>query len=220
MMELNDYSLMERTGTLWFGDAGAGGSGSSSEGNIDEAIVNLKNLDQKHTEMSDKEEIKEKFPFISGALEDVENPKALFVSDGGTVNVPAVVKRLCEAISKHAGCRLMKSTKVTCIDYCKEEEICVTTNDKNVHRARKVILTPGTYVNSALSTLNPVFPKLINLDIFLWMSTYFKIAQSGRPFIQPPGPHGISLAAPKVMKSLLITIFIMDSLLNTQHQPL
>ena len=181
MAELKDYTLMERTGTLWFGDADAGGSGSSSEGNIEEAIKNLKKLEQEYTEITDKDEIKEKFPFISAAVDDIDNPKALFVPDGGTVNVPAVVQCLYEAISKCSGCKLMKSAGVTCIDYSNCDEILVTTNDNIVYRGKKVILAPGTYVNNVLSTLKPEYPKLINFDIFLWMSTYFKIARSGYP---------------------------------------
>lgn len=185
MKEVDNYTLMQRTGTLWFGDAGAGGSGSSSEGNIDEAIVNLIELDQEHTEITDKDEIDAKFPFISAAVDDIENPKALFVPDGGTVDVPVVVRCFLDAIGKHSGCKLMQSVRVTCIDYSCEDKILVTTNDNNVYRAEKVILTPGTYVNNVLAALKPEFPKLINFDIFLWVSTYFKIAPRYRPTNRP-----------------------------------
>lgn len=114
-------------------------------------------------------------------MKDIDEPKALFVPDGGTVNVPAVVQCLHEAISKCSGCKLKKSTRVTCIDYSDEDEIVVTTNDNNSYRGKKVILTPGTYVNSVLSALRPEYSKLINFDIFLWVSTYFKIARSAHP---------------------------------------
>ena len=181
MDELKDYTLMERTGTLWFGDPNPGSSGSSGEGNIDQAIVNLKSLNQEYTEITTKEELHEKFPFVSAAVESIENPKALFVPDGGTVNVPGLVRRLHHAISKHSGCKLMKSIRVTSIDYSSPDKICVHTNDQEVFYGLRVILTPGTYVNHLLSALKPAYDKLINLDIFLWASTYFKLAESGHP---------------------------------------
>lgn len=181
MKELNNYTLMQRTGTLWFGDPAAGGSGSSSEGNIDEAIVNLKKLGQDHTEITDKEEINKQFPFISAAVKNIDEPKALFVPDGGTVDVPSVVRCLHGAISEQPGCKLKKYTRVTCIDYSNQDKILVATNDNNVYCGKKVILTPGTYVNNVLSTLKPKYPKIINFDIFLWVSTYFKIARSANP---------------------------------------
>ena len=177
MSELDDYTLMQRTGTLWFGDADI----TSSEGNIDEAIANLDALNQEYTELTTKEEIHEKFPFISGAINDIENPKALFVPDGGTVNTPGLVQCLYREISKCSGCKLMKTVRVTCIDHSCPDQILVTTSDKVVHQGQKLILTPGTYINNTLSTLKPAFSKVIDFDIYLWSSTYFKIARSSTP---------------------------------------
>ena len=42
MDDLDDQSLLKRTGVLWFGDAKVEGS----EGNIDKAVENLKDLQQ------------------------------------------------------------------------------------------------------------------------------------------------------------------------------
>lgn len=178
MAELNNYTLMQRSGTLWFGDSSTGGSGSPSEGNIDEAIVNLKALCQDYTELTDRAEIAQKYPFIAAAVEDIDSPKALFVPDGGTVNVPGLVQCLYGAIGKFPGCKLIKSTCVTSIDHSAQHKILVETNDEGIYHGKKVILTPGTYVNHVLATLKPAYPKVIDFDIYLWASTYFKIGRA------------------------------------------
>jgi glycine/D-amino acid oxidase-like deaminating enzyme len=182
MLELNDFTLMERTGTLWFGESKPAGSSSSGEGSIKDAIVSLNNHGyDKYTHIEDYQTLLEKFPFVAKAAENIPNPEALYVPDGGTVNVPGLVRRLQEAISKHTGCKLLHSLPVASIDHSCGEEIKVITEDGQVFTTEKVILTPGTYVNYALAALKPAYNKLINLQIFLWASTYFKIARSGHP---------------------------------------
>lgn len=73
MRELNDFSLLKRTGCLWFGDA----SVESSEGNIDKAVENLKVLGVEYTLLEGKEEIQqdERFSFVSKAVNDVQEAK-------------------------------------------------------------------------------------------------------------------------------------------------
>ena len=63
MQEMNDISLLERTGCLWFGKATV----ESSEGNIDKAAKNLKELGVDYDLLEGKEEIKsdERFSFLS-----------------------------------------------------------------------------------------------------------------------------------------------------------
>ena len=93
MQELNDTLLLERTGCLWFGYATV----ENSEGNIDKAAENLKALgvaDYKLLEGKEAIQSDERFSFISDAVNDIDNPKALYVGDGGTIDVPAVIEGL------------------------------------------------------------------------------------------------------------------------------
>lgn len=94
------------------------------------------------------------------------------------MNVPGLVQCLHGAISKCLGCKLIKSTRVTSIDYSAPHHILVETNDGASYCGKKVILTPGTYVNHVLATLKPAFPKVIDFEIYLWASTYFKIGRA------------------------------------------
>ena len=171
--ELNDSSLLDRTGCLWFGDA----SVESSEGNIDKAAENLKALGVAEYELLEgKSAIQsdERFSFISDAVNDIDNPKALYVGDGGTINVPAVIEGLYKMLKCSGKAELVENAPVNCIDYSLHDEVRVWI-DQQPHciRTKKVILTPGSYVNDILSALTPTFTEKINLTIYLWSSTYF-----------------------------------------------
>ena len=93
MQELNDSSLLDRTGCLWFGDATV----ESGEGNIDKAVTNLKELGVADYDLLEgKEAIQndKRLSYISNAVNDIDNPKALYTVDGGTINIPAVIEGL------------------------------------------------------------------------------------------------------------------------------
>ena len=171
MSELNDDTILTKTGVLWFGEA----DGNSSEGSIEGAMKNLSELGVEYDEL-DKISLFARFPFIAQAVSDVDDPKGLFVKDGGTIRVHALIEGYVRALKTLCECR--EGECVTSIDYTQEIITVSTNNDKGEsfgpYRARKVILTPGTYVNSVLATLTPAFPKYINLRIYLWSSTYFR----------------------------------------------
>lgn len=182
MEEMKNPNLLQRTGCLWFGDPIV----ENSEGNIDEAADNLRNLGQKEPEdfevLEGKDEIlnDERFSFVSKAVEEIEGtPKALFTKDGGTVNVPDLVKCYIDALEESGKATLVKKALVTKIDYSKEtiDVVALVDGKSQSYRGKKVIMTPGTYVNDVLATLVPNFPKRINLAIYLWSSTYFKTFQ-------------------------------------------
>ena len=173
MQELNDSSLLDRTGCLWFGDATV----ESSEGNIDKAAENLKALgipdydllEGKEAIQSDK-----RFSFISDAVKDIDNPKALYVGDGGTINVPAVIEGLYKALKSSGKTDLVENAPVKRIDYSLDDEVRVWIDQQSeCIRTKKVILTPGSYVNNVFSALTPTFTEKINHTIYLWSSTYF-----------------------------------------------
>lgn len=73
----------------------------SSEGNIDKAAENLKALGVTDYDLLEGKEAihsDERFSFISDAVNDIDNPKALYVGDGGTINVPARYRRPSEDV--------------------------------------------------------------------------------------------------------------------------
>ena len=174
MQELKDTSLLDRTGCLWFGDAKV----ESSEGNIDKAVKNLKALGvTDYNLLEGKEAIQsdERFSFISDAVNDIDNPKALYLNDGGTINVPAVIEGLLKMLKCSGKANLVEHAPVKSIDYSSEDEVRVWIDQQpQCIRTKKVILTPGSYVNDVLSAVTPTFSEKINLTIYLWSSTYFK----------------------------------------------
>ena len=112
-------------------------------------------------------------PFIADAVNDVKNPVGLYVEDGGTINVPALIKAFVNLLYDCVICDLLEKTNVTSINYSLPEIIEITTSNGQRLLGRKVILTPGAYVNQALATLTPAFPSVINHTIYLWSSMYW-----------------------------------------------
>ena len=193
MEELNDKSLLRRTGVLWFGD----GTVETGEGNIDKAVENLRDLQQKYTLLEGKEDIlkDERFSFVSQAVNDIDKPKALYLDDGGTINVPALIRSLVKKLKeKETG--LLEKANVECIDYSSQDVLklsVVSDQKQQLIYGKKVIMTPGADVNCLLSTLRPAFTKRINLLIYLWGSTYFK---SKKTVDQMPGTQSDSCEWP------------------------
>ena len=178
MQELNDSSLLDRTGCLWFCDATV----ESGEVNIDKAARNLKELGVADYDLLEgKEAIQndKRFSFISNAVNDIDNPKALYTVDGGTINVPAVIEGLYKMLKCSGKAVLVENAPVKRIDYSDVDEVRVWIDQQpQCIRTKKVILTPGSYVNNVLSALTPAFTEKINLIIYLWSSTYFKRSPS------------------------------------------
>ncbi|XP_028417249.1 putative bifunctional amine oxidase DDB_G0291301 [Dendronephthya gigantea] len=176
--EMNDESLLQVTGCLWFGDSTV----ESGEGNIDQAIKNLKKLGQEEGKdyivLEGKEEVMNdpRFTFVSSAVADIENAKALFTGKGGTVNVPSVVQRYVEKLTASTKATLKLNARVIKIDHSLEDSVKVTAlvdGNEKTYKGTKIILTPGAYVNEALDALSPCFNQRINLIIYLWCSTYY-----------------------------------------------
>ncbi|CAB4032050.1 FAD-dependent oxidoreductase [Paramuricea clavata] len=189
--EMNDDSLVQLTGCLWFGDA----SVESSEGNIDLAIQNLKALGEiegkDYRVLEGKEAIMNstEFAFISRAVVEIDNPEALFTVKGGTINVPGLVYHYVEAL-KIPNAMLINNARVTKIDYSNEEYVevkVVVDGNEETYRGNKIILTSGAYVNEVFCTVHPPVDFRINLIIYLWCSTYF--AEKHKPL-----PSGTDLA--------------------------
>ena len=176
MTEMNNDKLLNRTGCLWFGDS----SVSTSEGNISEAIVNLDKLGLPYDHIIGADSIKARFPFIGNAVNGIDKPEALYMDDGGTVNVPAVIQSFVSSFQGNGKITLLQQTSVTKIDYSQADKIIVITNNGGIESQReyqgtKLIMTPGAYVNETLATLTPSLTQRIKLKIYLWVSTYYTI---------------------------------------------
>ena len=100
MSELNDDTILTKTGVLWFGEA----DGNSSEGSIEGAMKNLSELGVEYDEL-DKISLFARFPFIAQAVSDVDDPKGLFVKDGGTIRVHALIEGYVRALKTLCECR-------------------------------------------------------------------------------------------------------------------
>ena len=171
-IDLKNDTLLTRTGMLWIGDPAV----HQVERNVHGAAKNLEKLGERY-ELLDKAALEDRFPFISNAVGDLPSPKALFVHDGGIIDVPALVHSLVEALKSSTKCNLLEEAVVTSIDHSGSEVVVSVEKAGQTYdyRGKKVILTPGIYVNEVLSTLKPVFPNYINYIIFLMASTYFRV---------------------------------------------
>ena len=192
MQELKDNTILNRTGVLWFGD----GVVSTSEGNIPKAEKNLSDLGVSFTSLKGEQQISRKFPFIKGALTDVENPVGLFVEDGGTINVVALIHLLADAVRACSKSEIVEGERVTSIDYS-QSEVGVITDKGRHYYCKKVILSPGAYVNEVLSTLKPSFPYNINYIIYLWCSTYFEVKTHSSSVLPDKWPSWYFFGQPK-----------------------
>lgn len=198
MTEMNNDKLLHRTGCLWFGDSTI----STSEGNINEAIKNLDKLNLSYNHYIGADPIKTEFPFVGDAVNGIDKPEALYMEDGGTVNVPALIQSYLTSFQGNAKITLLEATVVTKIDYSQADKIIVTANpDSQEFQGTKLIMTPGAYVNETLATLSPSLTQQIKFKIYLWVSTYYNIKPDtteqpktwpiwyffGQPFDTSPG---------------------------------
>lgn len=171
MTETGNNTLLSRTGCLWFGDSTV----STSEGNITEAIVNLEKFGLSYEHILGADPIKERFPFVGDAVNGIDEPEALYMDDGGTVNVPAVIESFLSSFQGNASITLLERTSVTKIDYSQADKVVVTTGNGQEYQGGKVIMTPGAYVNETLAALTPSLTQQIKFTIYLWVSTYYQI---------------------------------------------
>ena len=174
--KLNNPHLLNQTGCLWLGDS----SIHSSEGNIEKAAQNLEDLGQDYELIKGKDKIGSRFPFIARAVDEIqsENAVALYMKNGAVINVPSLIKSLTSALEASSQCTLIQSRKIACIDYSSIQVIKVSTDKGQTFTGKRVILTPGTYINDVLPSLSPKFPFSMKMIIYLWVSTYFKIKDS------------------------------------------
>ena len=205
MLNLNNPKLLSRTGCLWFGDSTV----SNSEGNITAAIKNLIELSIPYEHVRGADNIRKQWPFVGNAIDSIDCPEALYMDDGGTVNVLELIQSYVKELQVKNLVQLLPNTKVTRIDYSQQNKVTST----QTYEGTKVILTPGAYVNEVLSLLFPTFGQRIKFKIYLWVSTYYQLkleALSERSAIIS-GQYGISLASLMILVQMdpLILMLIM-----------
>jgi len=171
---------------LWFGDPNV----TTPEGNISEAKKNLDALQQDYTyyDKGSNEAIKERFPWIaSGMTQDIV---ALFCPDGGTIDIKETVHALADHLFSSKRAIIKENTEIAEIIYS-ENGVAIHTSNHETYHAKKVILTPGVYVNHVLDTLKSSkgapFPDHLSLTIYLWTSAYYQIVSRPNEIHQVSG---------------------------------
>ncbi|WP_460541233.1 FAD-dependent oxidoreductase [Echinicola sediminis] len=152
--------LIDKVGSLWFGDPAI----SSQEGGIQAAMEVMKELNIPFDPLTAKE-IEKKFPF-----KDLpEDYNGFFQKDGGIINLSATLQALFDIANKTPNIELREFSPVTDIDSRKKGKIKVST-EKETFTTKKLILTPGAYINDVLQH----FGLSVNVDIWEMSSAYYK----------------------------------------------
>ena len=170
MNQTNHHNLVDRTGVLWFGDPTV----TTPEGQINAAAKNMEELKQEYTLFNDPTELKERFPWLASGIDAEPSTVGMFSPDGGTINIPAVFHALLHSLYASKRAIIEENTQITKISV---HEAGVTLSDQfgNVTKAKKLVLTPGAYINEVLDTFEPSYPSRLHLTIYLWMSNYYKL---------------------------------------------
>lgn len=161
-------TLLDKVGTLWFGDP----SVQSTEGNIAEAEKALDELGVPYESLT-SEEIENRFHFKNLPKEYT----GLFQKDGASIDFRATIQTLYDLCLKAEFVNLQEEAPVTEIKSVGDLFYITTPNGISV--AKKIVLTPGPYMNSATNLLG------FNVDATYWnmSSAYFKKTD---PSIQYP----------------------------------
>ena len=193
MSETENYKLIEYNGVLWFGDSKV----TTPEGNIEEARKNLVKFKEPHHFYEDVVEIREKFKFIAGAVQEGFTALHGCNSAGGTINVPQLVATYTKFLKSSGKCQILEEIKPTKIDYSDPNLIQVTTNEGTVFNTHKVVITSSVHINEVLKTISPTYDFRINTVIYLWCSNYFTMSTPDKDIGETNWPIWIYFAPPK-----------------------
>lgn len=152
-------TLLEKVGTLWFGDP----SVQSTEGNIAEAEKALAELGVPYESLT-CEEIESRFHFKNLPKEYT----GLFQKDGASIDFRATIQTLYDLCLKAEFVELQEEVPVTEIKSV--GDLFYVTTPNGISIAKKIVLTPGPYMNSAANLLG------FRVDATFWnmSSAYFK----------------------------------------------
>lgn len=153
--------LIDPVGSLWFGDPAL----SSQEGGIDAAEKVMDELGIKYEKLT-AEQIEKHFPFKNIPTDY----RGFFQKDGGIIDLEATQKALLRICELAPNVDLIDKSPVTNIESVEKGDIFVTTADGIVYTAKKLILSPGAYVNELLKHFN----LSVDIDIWEMSSAYYK----------------------------------------------
>lgn len=161
-------TLMEKVGTLWFGDPNV----HSTEGNIAAAEKAMDAAGVKYTTLTSKE-VEDQYHFRNLP----SNYTGLFQADGASIDLVATLETLHKLNLEASTVTLREFSPVYQINQI--DGIFHVTTPEGTHLAKKLVITPGPYINNVLNLLN------FKVDVTYWemASAYFK---KTKPDIQYP----------------------------------
>lgn len=155
-----DDVLVDKVGSVWFGDP----SLSSQEGGIEAAENTMDALGIPYTKLN-AAQIEEQYPFKNIP----SNYEGFYQEDGGIINLKATQVALLEICSRAENVNLLENSPVTNIESLENGEIIVTANGERFC-AKKLVLSPGAYINEVLEH----FDLSVDIDIWEMSSAYYK----------------------------------------------
>ncbi|KAI0012972.1 hypothetical protein F4779DRAFT_643076 [Xylariaceae sp. FL0662B] len=172
-------SLRWLNGLLNFGDQDYGGD--TPEGTLLGPIPNLDRLDMPYKKLTAKD-IEDRYPFEDLPSEWI----GLYAPDNGVINVPLLLRTLIR-LAKDYGAETERHTHVEYISPSESDsniwEAHTTRHETDaiVFKARKIIITSGSYVNHVLK---PSFGISLDLDIWEMVASYYScnVGPSGTIF--------------------------------------
>ena len=158
-------TLVQRTGSLWFGDPAL----SSQEGGIQAAMDTMDALSVPYTALTDGRAIESAAPF----RDLPSNYSGFFQADGGIIRLKATERALYDAALATGRVTFRAWEPVLAIEPVAKGVTVVSCQAR--HRAEKVAITAGPYTNQLLSLLGCKAPY----SIWQMSSAYFRKTDFG-----------------------------------------
>ena len=154
-----DKKLMDKVGTLWFGDPAV----HSTEGNIGEAEKSLTAAGVTYQQLSGVQ-VEKQFHFKNLP----STYKGLFQEDGASINLALTLQTLLKLNKSHPTVTLQENSPVSKITY--KNHLFTITTPSHSYTASKLVITPGPYINDVLNLLQ------FEISVTYWemSSAYFK----------------------------------------------
>lgn len=143
LQSITPISLMDKVGTLWFGDPNV----HSSEGNIKQAEKALKDQNVPYTSLTSSE-IEERFHFKNLP----STYTGLFQADGASIDLKATIQTLYDWNKQSPFVELKEQSPVIEIEQKQNKFEITTPLGKFI--SEKIIIVPGPYINSVINFLH------------------------------------------------------------------
>ena len=160
LQETTNEVLVDKVGSVWFGDPAL----NSQEGGIQAAKNTMDSLGIPYTPLT-AAQIEEQYPFKNIP----SNYDGFLQQDGGIIDLKATQIALLDICKDAPNIELRENSPVTYIQSLENGDIIVTANGERVS-AKKLVLTPGAFINDLLK----YFDISIDIDIWEMSSAYYK----------------------------------------------